>query len=53
MTTASKDPRPPLQPSTVLAEPATVQAAADDYAGRNTTTPQTITATPHTHGRKP
>lgn len=43
---------PPLQPNVVVAEPATVQACATDYASRSTDTPETITATPHTHGRK-
>lgn len=42
------------QPSTVIAEPATVQAAADDYAARNTDSAPNgqFTAQPHTHGRQ-
>lgn len=44
---------PPPQPSTVVAEPATPEAAADDYANRTGgTNPGQITATPHTHGRQ-
>lgn len=49
--TQHRPPAPP-QPNTVHAEPATPEAAAADYAGRaDTTTPETISAAPHTHGR--
>lgn len=41
------------QPSTVVAEPATVEACADDYADRTgSTNPGQIAASPHTHGRR-
>lgn len=44
------------EPSTVVAEPASPQACAADYAGRSNTTaahPGSYDAQPHTHGRKP
>lgn len=50
--TQHRPPAPP-QPDTVIAEPATVEAAAADYAGRSTDAPERITAQPHTCGRKP
>jgi hypothetical protein len=40
------------QPSTVLAEPATPEACADDYDQRGGLTVGQVAATPHTHGRK-
>lgn len=49
---AHREPPAPPQPSTVVAQPATPQACAQDFAGRNTDTPETITAAPHTHGRR-
>jgi hypothetical protein len=47
-------PEPP-QPSTVVAEPATAENCAADYAERNGTTaphPSSFDAAPHTHGRR-
>lgn len=52
MTESQHRPPAPPQPSTVVAEPATPQACQADFASRNTDTPETITAAPHTHGRK-
>lgn len=48
-----RPPPPAPQPSTVVAEPATPEACAAEYAQRGTTTTTgQITATPHTHGRQ-
>lgn len=49
---AHREPAPAPQPSTVVAEPATPQACAQDYGSRNTDTPQQVTAPLHTYGRK-
>lgn len=46
-------PAPAPQPSTVVAEPATVQACQQDYAQRGGLPAGHVTAHPHTHGRKP
>jgi hypothetical protein len=44
---------PPRAENTVLAEPATVEQAADDYADRTGgTNPGQVSAAPHTHGRQ-
>lgn len=51
MSESTHRPPAPPQPSTVIGQPATVEAAAADYAGRSTDIPETITAAPHTHGR--
>lgn len=43
------------QPNTVLAEPATPEACADDYANRTGGTPMhpsSLDAQPHTYGRR-
>jgi hypothetical protein len=45
---------PAPQPNTVADAPATVEAAAQDYAQRSGTTamhPSSFPAAPHTHGR--
>lgn len=50
-----REPAAPPQPSTVASEPATVEAASDDYAGRRNATgihPSSYDAAPHTHGRR-
>jgi hypothetical protein len=55
MTESQHRPPAPPQPSTVVAEPATVEAVTEDYAGRNTDTvihPSSYDAAPHTHGRR-
>lgn len=40
------------EPNVVMAQPATVQDAAADYAERNTLTLPTVASAPHTHGRQ-
>jgi hypothetical protein len=50
---AHREPPAPPQPSTVVAQPATVEAASDDYASRRNATgihPSSYDAAPHTHG---
>lgn len=47
-----RPPPPPPQPSTVIAEPATVQACAEDRANAGGVAPGHVTATPHTLGRR-
>lgn len=53
-TTDHRPPAPPPQPSAVVAEPATVEAAAADWDDRTDTTaphPGSYDARPHTLGR--
>jgi hypothetical protein len=47
-----RPPPPPAQPSTVVAELATVQAAAQDRAQSSGLPAGQVTAAPHTHGRQ-